>query len=115
MTPLENLGVDLSTLSQILGSLTSKVVNHRTNHLLRLTTHHPGVTITNIKARTGFEFEISPDVRESPTPTEEEIHLLREKIDPSGIRRLEMLSGATRRQLLRKIVQAESYSNDILH
>ena len=83
--------------------------------LIRLTTYHPGVTIPHIKARTGFEFEISPDVRESPTPTEEEIHLLREKIDPLGIRRLEMLSGATRRQLLRKIVQAESYSNDILH
>ncbi len=114
-SPARKLGGGPKYLVTDLGEFDFKGGQPPHKSLIRLTTYHPGVTITHIKARTGFEFEISPDVRESPTPTEEEIRLLREKIDPLGIRRLEMLSGATRRQLLRKIVQAESYSNDILH
>ena len=44
-------------------------------------------------------------------PTPEELHLLREKIDPLGIRSLELLSGTARRQKLREIlVQEQSVS-----
>jgi glutaconate CoA-transferase subunit B len=75
---------------------------------LRLTSYHPGVDIARIQARTGFELEIAPDVHETPLPTAEEIRLLRQEIDPLGIRRLEALSGAERRRLLHEIVSIEA-------
>jgi glutaconate CoA-transferase subunit A len=73
-----------------------------------LISFHPGVEISHIQSRTGFELEISSDVGPTPAPTSQEIHLLREKIDPLGIRRLESLSGASRRKLLHEIIALES-------
>lgn len=78
-----------------------------TNGRMRLTSFHPGVEIERIQARTGFELEVAPDVHETPPPTPEELHLLRTVIDPLGIRRLEALSGAARRDLLHTIIAAE--------
>lgn len=74
---------------------------------MRLVSYHPGVSIAQIQARTGFELEIAPDVHETPLPSLEELHLLRQVIDPLGIRRLELLSGNARRQALREIISAE--------
>ena len=77
------------------------------NGRLRLTTFHPGVTIERIQQRTGFELEIAPDVHQTPPPSAEEIRLLRQEIDPLGVRKLELLSGAPRRQLLVEILARE--------
>ncbi len=74
---------------------------------MRLITHHPGVSIRRIQMKTGFELEIAPDVHETPPPTVEEIRLLREEIDPLGVRRLETLAGTTRRDHLREILRRE--------
>jgi hypothetical protein len=75
---------------------------------LRLVSYHPGVKIQRIQARTGFKIDIAPGVCETPIPTPQELKLLREEIDPQGIRRLESLSGAPRRQLLREIIADEA-------
>ncbi len=75
---------------------------------MRLTSYHPGIDIARIQAKTGFELDISPEVHETPLPSQEEIDLLRKVIDPLGIRKLESLSGAARRQLLHEIIAAES-------
>jgi acyl CoA:acetate/3-ketoacid CoA transferase beta subunit len=77
------------------------------NGRMRLISYHPGVTISQIQNHTGFEIEISPDVHETQTPSEVELSLLREEIDPLGIRRLESLSGAARRILLHEILERE--------
>lgn len=77
---------------------------------MRLLSYHPTTSIKRIQARTGFELEIALDVHETPSPSVEEIRLLREEIDPLGIRCLESLGGAARRQLLHKIIAAENYS-----
>jgi hypothetical protein len=74
---------------------------------MRLTSIHPGVEIEQIRAHTGFTLEITPDVDLTPAPTSEELGLLREEIDPLNIRRLELLSGAARRQLLHEIIDHE--------
>lgn len=78
---------------------------------MRLTSYHPGVEISRIQARTGFELEIAPDIHETPRPTEEELRLLREEIDPLGIRKLEALSGSARRQLLHEIIAVEAQAS----
>jgi glutaconate CoA-transferase subunit B len=74
---------------------------------MRLVSYHPGVEVKKIQARTGFELEIADDLQETPVPTAEELKLL-EEIDPLGIRRLELLSGAERRQLLYEIIEHEA-------
>ena len=74
---------------------------------MRLTSYHPGVSLSRIQARTGFELEVAEDVHETIPPSPKEIRLLREEIDPLGIRRLEALSGAARRQLLHDIINSE--------
>ena len=81
------------------------------NGTLRLVSYHPGVSINQIQAKTGFPLEISPEVAETEPPSSEEIELLREQIDPLGIRRLELLGGAERRQALRDIMDLESRTN----
>jgi acyl CoA:acetate/3-ketoacid CoA transferase beta subunit len=76
--------------------------------VMRLVSYHPGNDIQSIQAHTGFELVIAPDVKETQLPDPAELRLLREEIDPQGIRRLESLSGAARRQLLHQIVAAEA-------
>lgn len=78
------------------------------NGYMRLTSYHPGASVERIQARTGFKLEISPDLHETPHPTSDEIRLLREKIDPLCIRKLELLSGANRRKLLHEIIAIEN-------
>jgi glutaconate CoA-transferase subunit B len=74
---------------------------------MRLLSYHPGTTIERIQARTGFPIAIASDVHETPPPSEEEVRLLREVIDPLGVRKLETLGGADRWALLREIAQKE--------
>jgi acyl CoA:acetate/3-ketoacid CoA transferase beta subunit len=77
------------------------------NGRLRLITFHPGISLKRIQKRTGFELEIAPDLHETPPPTANELGLLRNEVDPLGIRRLELLSGASRREMLREILAKE--------
>jgi glutaconate CoA-transferase, subunit B len=74
---------------------------------MRLLSYHPGTTPERIQSRTGFSVSIAPDVYETPAPTKEELQLLREVIDPLGVRRLETLSGPDRWALLRQIAEHE--------
>jgi glutaconate CoA-transferase subunit B len=75
---------------------------------MRLTSYHPGASIDRIRAKTGFPLQIAPHISETTPPTEEELYLLRNEIDPLGIRRLELLSGAERRSLLHQIIVQET-------
>ena len=77
---------------------------------MRLVSYHPAVSVEKIQKKTGFPLALSPDLHETPPPTAEEVRLLREKIDPLGIRELEILSGARRRRKLREIVEREETS-----
>jgi len=86
------------------------------NGRMRLTAYHSGTTIQHIQAKTGFELDIAPDVHETIPPTQEEVRLLREEIDPLGVRRLETLAGTARRDHLRQILIQEGVldPNDLL-
>lgn len=77
------------------------------NGRMRLTTVHRGVTVEHVQRKTGFALEIAPEVCETPPPTVEEVRLLRQEIDPLGIRRLEMLGGTARKELIRSILEQE--------
>ncbi|GAA3396740.1 CoA-transferase subunit beta [Streptomyces roseoviridis] len=55
-------------------------------HAMRLASVHPGVTVDEVRAATGFELVIDGDVPDTREPTPEELRLIREVIDPAGLR-----------------------------
>ena len=57
---------------------------------MRLRSVHPGVTVDEIVAATGFELVIPDDVVESRLPTAEELALIRDVIDPKDLRKSEV-------------------------
>ncbi len=57
---------------------------------MRLASVHPGVTVEQVVENTGFELVIDADVPETRAPTDEELRLIRERIDPNGIREKEI-------------------------
>jgi acyl CoA:acetate/3-ketoacid CoA transferase beta subunit len=59
---------------------------------LRVASVHPGVSRAELAAATGFELALDGDVPETREPTDEELRLIREVIDPEGLRELEVPS-----------------------
>ena len=51
---------------------------------LRLRSLHPGVTADDVQANTGFELVIPDEVPITEAPTEEELHVLRTRVDTRG-------------------------------
>jgi acyl CoA:acetate/3-ketoacid CoA transferase beta subunit len=62
------------------------------DHSMRLRSVHPGVTVDEVVAATGFEFVVPDDVAESRLPTEDELVLIRGVLDPEGLREREVPS-----------------------
>jgi acyl CoA:acetate/3-ketoacid CoA transferase beta subunit len=75
--------------------------------VMRLTSMHPGESFERIQAKTGFPLAVAADCGETEPPTAEELRLLREEIDPLGVRRLELLGGAARKEVIREILEKE--------
>lgn len=73
----------------------------------RLSSLHPGMEIDEVKRRTGFKFRIPSKVQTTEPPTSDELKLIREEIDPLGVRRLEFLSGDERLNAIQKILTYE--------
>ena len=60
------------------------------DHSMRLASVHPGVTVANVVANTGFDLVIDGNVPQTPAPSAEQLQLIREVIDPRGMRQLEV-------------------------
>jgi acyl CoA:acetate/3-ketoacid CoA transferase beta subunit len=54
-------------------------------HRMRLRSVHPGVSVNDVVAATGFELVIDSDVPESREPSDDELRWIREVIDPNGL------------------------------
>ncbi|NVM54707.1 MAG: hypothetical protein HWN66_13480 [Candidatus Helarchaeota archaeon] len=74
---------------------------------MRIKTIHPDVSVKEVEENTGFELLKAPDLKETKPPTEKEIQLLRKKVDPLGIRKLEVLTGKERAELLEEVIRKE--------
>ncbi len=74
---------------------------------MRVASIHPGIDVETITNSTGFDLIIPDNLKETKPPTVKEIKLLREKVDPLGIRKLEILSGKEREELLDEIIEKE--------
>ena len=51
---------------------------------MTLETVHPGVTLDDVRAAMGWEPRVAADLGETPAPTELELRLIREELDPGG-------------------------------
>jgi acyl CoA:acetate/3-ketoacid CoA transferase beta subunit len=61
------------------------------DHTMRIASVHPGVTVDEVQAATSFELT-AEDVATTREPTDEELRLLREILDPHGARDREVPS-----------------------
>lgn len=68
---------------------------------------HPGIDISQILANTGFKLHIPEDPQETLPPTKHELNLIRHKIDPFGIRDLELLDLRPRFDKIQEVLERE--------
>lgn len=68
---------------------------------------HSGVEPEQVQERTGFTVTVDSDTGRTPPPAAEELRLLREEVDPHGLRDLELLSAKDRLGKLREIFVLE--------
>src|SRR3954467_1288652 len=59
------------------------------DHRMRLRSVHPGVTVDDVVAATGFELAVDGDVPETRAPTPEELEVMA-RLDPQGMRSQEV-------------------------
>jgi acyl CoA:acetate/3-ketoacid CoA transferase beta subunit len=55
-------------------------------HVMRLVSVHPGVTVDEVREASGCELHVEGEVPETRLPTLEELVLVREVLDPKGLR-----------------------------
>jgi acyl CoA:acetate/3-ketoacid CoA transferase beta subunit len=60
------------------------------DHSMRVRSVHPGVTVDEVQEATGFPLATNGAVPESRLPTDEELRLIREVIDPQSLRDTEV-------------------------
>jgi glutaconate CoA-transferase subunit B len=51
---------------------------------MELRSLHPGVTVERVRDNTGWDLRVPAEVEETPAPTDEELRLIREELDPEG-------------------------------
>lgn len=73
----------------------------------RVESLHPGVTIDDVHAATGFVPLAHADVPTTAAPDAEALRLIRTEIDPLGMRRLEFVAGKERGPLLAALIESE--------
>jgi acyl CoA:acetate/3-ketoacid CoA transferase beta subunit len=55
------------------------------DHAMRVASVHPGVSIEEVAENTDFELVVPDSVPETRTPSEEELRIIREVLDPDGV------------------------------
>jgi acyl CoA:acetate/3-ketoacid CoA transferase beta subunit len=60
------------------------------DHQMRIRSVHPGATVEQIVEATGFPIVVPDDVPETRAPTAEDLRILREVLDPQGLRDAEL-------------------------
>jgi glutaconate CoA-transferase, subunit B len=51
---------------------------------MQLSRVHPGVSVKEVRANTGWDLKLADDVGETSPPTHDELRLIREELDPEG-------------------------------
>lgn len=81
-------------------------MDHQTRKLI-LTHIHPGVSLKEIEQNTGFPLDVAKQLKTTALPTDKQLSLIRNEIDPLGFRKMEFASGKERNTLIRNILDQE--------
>lgn len=73
----------------------------------RIESLNPGVDAEQVVENTGFELEVPDDIPETEAPTDAQLTLLREQIDPRGTVAFDFLPGKERMAYLDRILDEE--------
>jgi glutaconate CoA-transferase subunit A len=68
---------------------------------------NPGVELRQVQEATGFPVRVAANTQTLAPPTDEELTLIRDEIDPLAMRRLEFVAGRERTPLLEQIIDSE--------
>jgi glutaconate CoA-transferase subunit B len=55
-------------------------------HTMRVRSLHPGVTLEQVQENTSFELSVAESIAETRAPTDQELRIIREELDPHGLR-----------------------------
>lgn len=77
---------------------------------LVLTHLHPGVSFEQLQDATGFEVRSRDTIATTQAPSAEELRVIRDELDPLGVRRLEFVPSAERSALIDELLTAEEYA-----
>jgi glutaconate CoA-transferase, subunit B len=82
---VERLDFRTSVGTRVSAVVTDLGVYHLDDGEMRLDALHPGVTLDNVRAAMGWQPRVAGEVIETPAPTEAELRLIREELDPAGV------------------------------
>jgi len=51
---------------------------------MRLDSLHPGATLDDVRAATGWQVSVAAALAQTPAPSSDELRLIREELDPGG-------------------------------
>jgi glutaconate CoA-transferase subunit A len=74
----------------------------------RLVSIHPGVSLDDVRAQTGGDFLVAEPLPRTQPPSKDELRLIREEVDPFGIRQLEFVPSRDRLALIQRILDGEA-------
>ena len=52
---------------------------------MRLDSLHPGATVEAVRETIGWEVAVADDLAATPAPTDDELRLIRDELDPGGV------------------------------
>jgi glutaconate CoA-transferase subunit A len=74
----------------------------------RLVSIHPGIALEDVRAQTGGDFLVADPLPRTEIPSQDDLRLIREEVDPFGIRQLEFVPSRDRLTLIQRILDAEA-------
>ena len=81
---VERLDFRTSVGTRVSVVVTDLGIYHMTDGELQLDALHPGVTLDQAFAASGWQPRVSASLADTPAPTTEELRLIREELDPGG-------------------------------
>jgi glutaconate CoA-transferase subunit B len=80
----KNLGLPGSGPRMVVTNKATFAFDQQTGEMV-LKTLHPGISVDEVQAEVSWPLKTASDLGETPQPTPEELRLMREELDPSGI------------------------------
>ena len=82
---VERLDFRTSVGTNVRVVVTDLGVWHMVDGELRLDAVHPGVTLDQVYSATGWRPSVADDVAQTPVPSDAELRMIREELDPGGV------------------------------